>query len=128
MLLMKKLKPREMKGIEKGHVASSVKRDGALPSQSPFCNDTIQQGACVRDVLRARSRIQSSNNKVISYKGNFSSEVSDFRGHSNQELKYSDKDRWMKGPDELNPDPVTPGIMCEAHMEIRAVGDRERRH
>ena len=48
-LLMKKLKPRLMRSIDKGHLASSFKRDRALPSQCPSHNDTNQQGARVMD-------------------------------------------------------------------------------
>lgn len=40
--------PGEMKSIDKGHSASWSDRAPCLPSQSPFHNDAIKPGACVR--------------------------------------------------------------------------------
>lgn len=57
-------------------------------------------------------------------------EVSGFRRHLNQELKYVNKDRWMECPNEFNLDYVThlplphPLIMCETQMDISAVKRR----
>lgn len=49
-------------------------------------------------------------------------EVSGFREHLSQELKYVNKCRRMGCPSELNLDHMSPKIMCEIQIETRVVG------